>query len=110
MRTATADLTGEVTTAHAELAAVLAGIDERMLHDDPLLQLTATIERAGMLLDSWRVRLAGEVGTRSRRELGEDRLSAKKGCRNAVELLARLTLASERTVGQRIRLGEATRP
>ena len=46
----------------------------------------------------------------SRPELGEDRLSAKKGCRNGVELLARITLASERTLTQRMRLGEATRP
>ncbi len=114
MRTAapnlTPGITEEVTTAHAELAATLAGLDERMLHDDPLLALTATIERAAVLLDSWRVRLAGEVGSRSRRELGEERLSAKKGCRNAVELLARITLAAERTLTQRIRLGEAVRP
>ncbi|AMB58687.1 HNH endonuclease signature motif containing protein [Microterricola viridarii] len=110
MRTAAPNLIEEVSTAQAELAAVLTGVDERMLHDDPLLQLTGAIERAAVLLDSWRVRLAGEVGARSRRELGEDRLSAKKGCRNAVELLARITLAAERTLTQRMRVGEATRP
>ncbi len=110
MHTATAGLTEEVAAAHTDLAAILSGVDERLLHDDPLLQLTATVERLGVLADSWRVRLAGEVGARSRRELGEERLSAKKGCRNATELLARVTLASERTLAQRIRLGEATRP
>ncbi|PPL14954.1 HNH endonuclease signature motif containing protein [Microterricola pindariensis] len=110
MRTAIPEATEEVAAAHLGLAAGLSGVDERLLHDDPLLQLTAAIERLGMVVDSWRVRLAGEVGARSRRELGEDRLSAKKGCRNAVELLARTTLASERTLTQRMRLGAATRP
>ncbi|SDS58679.1 HNH endonuclease signature motif containing protein [Microterricola viridarii] len=109
MRTAIPEATEEVAAAHLGLAEALAGVDERLLHDDPLLQLTAAIERVGMLVDSWRVRLAGEVGARSRRELGDDRLSAKKGCRNGVELLARTTLASERTITQRMRLGAATR-
>ncbi|SDS32810.1 HNH endonuclease signature motif containing protein [Microterricola viridarii] len=100
---------GQLAEAQSLLAAALAGSDERMLRDDALLELTATAEAVGRLVDALRIRAAGEVAFRSRRELGEDRLSAKKGCRNGVELLARTTLASERTITQRMRLGAATR-
>ncbi|PPL16710.1 HNH endonuclease signature motif containing protein [Microterricola pindariensis] len=101
---------GQLAEAQSLLARALAGSDERMLRDDALLELTATAEAVGRLADALRLRAAGEVAFRSRRELGEDRLSAKKGCRNAVELLARITLASERTLTQRMRLGAAVRP
>ncbi|SDS09198.1 HNH endonuclease signature motif containing protein [Microterricola viridarii] len=101
---------GQLAEAQSLLARALADSDERMLRDDALLELTATAEAVGRLADALRIRAAGEVAFRSRRELGEDRLSAKKGCRNAVELLARTTLASERTLTQRMRLGAATRP
>ncbi|AMB59139.1 HNH endonuclease signature motif containing protein [Microterricola viridarii] len=110
MRSASQDLSEEVAAAQAELAATLADLDERMLRDDALLELTASVEAAGRVVDALRLKTAGEVAFRSRRELGEDSLSAKKGCRNAVELLARVTLASERTLTQRMRVGEATRP
>ncbi|SDT14762.1 HNH endonuclease signature motif containing protein [Microterricola viridarii] len=101
---------GQLAEAQSLLARALAGSDERMLRDDALLELTAAAEAVGRLADSLRLRVAGEVAFRSRRELGEDRLSARKGCRNGVELLARTTLASERTITQRMRLGAATRP
>ncbi|PPL15089.1 HNH endonuclease signature motif containing protein [Microterricola pindariensis] len=100
---------GQLAEAQSLLARALAESDERMLRDDALLELTATAEAVGRLADALRIRAAGEVAFRSRRELGEDRLSAKKGCRNAVELLARTTLASERTITQRMRLGAATK-
>ncbi|SDS87939.1 HNH endonuclease signature motif containing protein [Microterricola viridarii] len=100
---------GQLAEARSLLAAALAGSDERMLRDDALLELTATAEAVGRLADALRIRAAGEVAFRSRRELGEERLSAKKGCRNGVELLARVTLTSERTLIQRMRLGAATR-
>ncbi|WP_130505236.1 DUF222 domain-containing protein [Microterricola gilva] len=92
------------------LLSALADSDERLFNDDALLEFTASAEEVGRLADALRIKAAGEHAFRSRRELGEDRLSAKKGCRNAVELLSRITLASERTLTQRMRLGEATRP
>ncbi|WP_157509790.1 DUF222 domain-containing protein, partial [Leifsonia sp. Root4] len=102
--------TEAVIDAHALLLSALADPDARMLHHDALLEFAAVAEAAGRAADALRIRAAGEVAFHSRPELGEDRLSAKKGCRNAVELLARITLASERTLTQRMRLGEATRP
>ncbi|KQW05840.1 hypothetical protein ASC66_12890 [Leifsonia sp. Root4] len=96
--------------AHALLLSALTDPDARLLHHDALLEFTASAEAVGRLADALRIRAAGEVAFHSRPELGDDRLSAKKGCRNAVELLARITLASERTLTQRMRLGEATRP
>ncbi|WP_130505299.1 HNH endonuclease signature motif containing protein [Microterricola gilva] len=105
---------GTPTEALAEaqnlLLSALADSDARLFHDDALLDFTAAAESVGRLADALRIKAAGEHAFRSRRELGEDRLSAKRGCRNAVELLARITLASERTLTQRMRLGEATRP
>ena len=105
---------GTPTAALAEaqklLLDALADSDERLFHHDELLEFTATAEAVGRLADALRIKAAGEVAFHSRPELGDDRLSAKKGCRNGVELLARITLASERTLTQRMRLGEATRP
>src|SRR5437868_10210781 len=102
--------TETVKEAHALLLSALADSDARILHHDALLEFTAAAEAAGRVADALRIRAAGEVAFHSRPELGDDRLSAKKGCRNGVELLARVTLASERTLTQRMRLGEATRP
>ncbi|KQW04047.1 hypothetical protein ASC66_16445 [Leifsonia sp. Root4] len=102
--------TESLAEAQQLLLDALAGSDERLFHPDALLEFTASAEAVGRLADALRVRAAGEVAFHSRPELGEDRLSAKRGCRNGVELLARITLASERTLTQRMRLGEATRP
>ncbi|RZU64437.1 uncharacterized protein DUF222 [Microterricola gilva] len=102
--------TDAVNEAHGLLLSALADTDVRLLRNDALLEFTAAAEAAGRAVDALRIQAAAEVAFHSRPELGEDRLSAKKGCRNAVELLSRISLASERTLTQRMRLGEATRP
>ena len=65
--------------------------------------------RSGRLVDAHRVACAGEVAERSRVELGDQRLSTRRGCRSAVELLERVTQASAAEVRRRIALGSATR-
>jgi hypothetical protein len=86
--------------AIAELQALAAGVGEslsckgvRGFDDDGLLQVAA----------------AGEVADRSRPELGTGQQSAKKGCRDAGELLERITLVSGPTAGRRMRLGQQLR-
>ena len=85
-------------------AGLVAGLD-----DEALLAAVAQVEAAGRRVDAARVALAAEVAHRSRRELGTDRLSARRGCRTGVELVQRLTGASTRAVTARVRLGAATR-
>ena len=85
-------------------AGVVAGLD-----DEALLAAVAQVEAAGRRVDAARAALAAEVAHRSRRELGADRLSARRGCRTGVELVQRLTGASTRAVTARVRLGAATR-
>lgn len=79
------------------------------LDDDALLTALADAEAAGRRVDAARAALAAEVAERSRRELGAERLSARRGCRTGAELVQRVTGAAMRTVNQRIRLGAATR-
>ena len=102
--------------AVAELHAFAAGLGEslrcsavRGLDDDGLLQVTTAVEVLGRRVDALRVAVAGEVADRSRSELGTGQLSAKKGCRNAGELLERITLASGPTARRRMRLGRQLR-
>src|SRR3546814_7068224 len=85
------------------LRALVHGLDERTVGDDVLLQEAREIEELGRLLDAARVILAGEIADRSRSELGDERLSARRGCRNPGELVERVTLASGATARNRIR-------
>ena len=102
--------------AVAELHAVAAGLGESLrcfavsgFDDDGLLQVTTAVEALGRRVDALRVLVAGEVAERSRSELGTGQLSARKGCRNAGELLKRITLVSGPTARRRIRLGTQLR-
>src|SRR3546814_1998129 len=61
------------------LRALVHGLDERTVGDDVLLQEAREIEELGRLLDAARVILAGEIADRSRSELGDERLSARRG-------------------------------
>lgn len=80
-----------------------------VMDDDELLALTGTIERLGRAVDALRVTAAGELGQRSRPALGSESLAARKGCRNAIELLRRVTLVSSSTASSRLTLGAETR-
>ncbi len=91
------------------LADVLAFDAASGWSDDELLANTRALEALGRLVDARRVALAGEVAERSRVELGDQRLSTRRGCRSAVELLERVTQASAFEARRRITLGSATR-
>lgn len=121
--TATLELAGSApadamaaAAALASLAAISAQIGAelpctgvRALGDDGLLLVAAGIEAAGRRIDALRVAAAAEIADRSRSELGSDRLSAKKGCRSASELLQRVTLVSGPTANRRMRVGGQVR-
>ncbi|WP_448811184.1 DUF222 domain-containing protein [Agromyces bauzanensis] len=77
--------------------------------DDELLLTAAALEAVGRVVDAHRAALAGEVAERSRIELGEQRLSTRRGCRSAAELLERVTQVSGAEARRRIALGVATR-
>lgn len=95
----------------ADAQALLAGVRSRVegASDADLVALAGEVEGLGRVVDALRVRVAGEVDARSGRS-GDDRLSARFGCRSAVELLERATGASPLTVNHRIRLDSHTRP
>ncbi|MFE6256692.1 DUF222 domain-containing protein [Agromyces sp. NPDC057865] len=77
--------------------------------DDELLVNAGALEALGRVVDAHRVAVAGEVAERSRVELGDQRLSTRKGCRSAVELLERVTQVSGFEARRRVSLGAATR-
>jgi hypothetical protein len=81
----------------------------RAVADDRLLLTTGQLERLGRVVDARRVEAAGEVAHRSRPTLGSASLAVRKGCRDAVELLRRVTLASTANVRRRVKLGAETR-
>ena len=95
------------------LSSVLADVfrfdDAAGWSDDELVANTSALEALGRLVDARRVTCAGEVAERSRVELGEQRLSSRRECRSAVELLERVTQASAFEARRRIALGSATR-
>lgn len=111
----TADASGDhevdrlVDTIVATLREVLPGESLRGTSDDRLVRATGSIERLGRMVDALRVEAAGEIAQRSRPTLGAGSLAVTKGCRDATELLRRITLASTVTVRRRIRVGVETR-
>ncbi|GAA1814632.1 HNH endonuclease signature motif containing protein [Agromyces neolithicus] len=91
------------------LADVLGFDDAAGWSDDELLTNMGALECLGRLVDAHRAAFAGEVAERSRLELGAERLSSRKGCRSAAELIERVTQASAFEARRRIALGTATR-
>jgi hypothetical protein len=77
--------------------------------DTELLVTMGALEALGRLVDAHRAAFAGEVAERSRTELGEQRLSARKGCRSSVELVERVTQVSafRSAPASRARVGDA---
>jgi hypothetical protein len=105
-------MTGTVEALEQLRSALL----DAMRFDDParwsdheLLAATRSIEAVGRVIDAHRAACAGEVAERSRVELGDQRLSARSGCRSASELLERVTEVSGVEARRRIALGSATR-
>ena len=79
------------------------------LRDEDLLQAVRDIEALGRQVDALRVVAAGAVANRSAAVKGPAGLAARKGCRNANELLQRLTQVSGSTAATRIGLAGLTR-
>ncbi|MCO1338692.1 hypothetical protein BJH93_07285 [Kocuria polaris] len=79
------------------------------LRDADLVHAAGAVEALGRLVDALRVRTAGEIEDRSSKGRGEDRLSARYGCRTGSELLERLTGAPGREVRRRAGLDARTR-
>lgn len=100
-----------VAAAREELEGVIGSMAR--MSDRDLVASAREVESLGRLVDAMRVRVAGEIDVRSARPADgseESRLSARYGCRNAVELLERAIGGSPRDVLQRVRLARHTRP
>jgi hypothetical protein len=100
-----------VTRLH-EIAAELCGdsvAGEAGLVDDELLALMAAYEVVGRAVSARQVRLAGEVGVRSRTELGDEGLSRSQNFTSPVALVAKVTGASARACKSRLELGRKLR-
>ncbi|GAA2242652.1 HNH endonuclease [Herbiconiux moechotypicola] len=75
------------------------------LTDAELLAAVVSVERVGRLVDAARVRLAGEVGARSRSELGDEGLSRAQNFATPAVLLAVTAGVSVRQARSRVELG-----
>ncbi|MEA9986324.1 HNH endonuclease signature motif containing protein [Subtercola sp. RTI3] len=81
-----------------------------MVSDDELLGVASAVGRVSARIDALQIAVVGEIGERSRAELGEARLSARRGCRTPSELIQRLTSLSGAAATQFLAVGAATRP
>ncbi|NQX36330.1 HNH endonuclease signature motif containing protein [Herbiconiux sp. VKM Ac-2851] len=79
------------------------------LGDDELLELMAAYEALGRAVSAQQVQLAGEVGVRSRTELGDEGLSRSQNFTSPVALVAKVTGASARACKARLELGRKLR-
>jgi hypothetical protein len=104
--TGTRDVLEQLLSMLADVLECGAG---RAMTDAELLDALGAVEMLGRVVDARRVALVGEVAERSRAELGEQRLSARRGCRSAAELVQRITQVSGAEARRRIPLGVATR-
>ena len=94
----------------AEFSAAKSCASVRDDSDEELVERAIQVEQAGRLLDAHRVAVAAEIAERSRKSLEvAERLSSKRGCRSATELLERLTGVSAKTIAKRLRLGDQVR-
>jgi len=105
--------TADASASAAELSSALTQVmptgEVLGMTDDALLEHGAALELLGRQIDARRAEWAGEVGERSRRELGSASLAAKKGCRTASELVQRVTQVSGSTATRLLKLGAETR-
>lgn len=81
-----------------------------LLSDQEILALARSVEALGRRVDALRVSVAGEIDARARVDFGEGSLAARHGCRNATELLQRVTFVSAKTAARRFSLARSTRP
>jgi hypothetical protein len=91
----------------AELADVAAGVSA--LDDAALLEFQAAAEAVGRVVDAVRVRVSGEVGARSRSELGDEGLSRSQNFTSPAKLVSAVTGVSAREARGRLELGRRLR-
>ncbi|MGA1835567.1 DUF222 domain-containing protein [Herbiconiux sp. 11R-BC] len=92
----------------AELGVIL-GVDLAGLSDTDVLGDLAAVERVGRLVDAARVRFAGEVGARSRAELGDEGLSRSQNFTSPAKLVSAVTGASVSECQARLKFGARLR-
>ncbi len=94
-----------------DLRGVAGGVGEGLagLRDEELLDIMAAIEAVGRVVSAAQVRVAGEVGVRSRSELGDEGLSRSQNFTSPVKLVASVTGTSARECKARLELGRRLR-
>ncbi|MCC6269640.1 MAG: DUF222 domain-containing protein, partial [Microbacteriaceae bacterium] len=101
---------GTVREYARSLAAAVPARRLQLSKDDDLLEAMSAIEQLGRYVDALRVEAAAEVAHRSEGLIHRSEgLAARKGCRNAVELIERVTRVSGASAARRIKLGHETR-
>ncbi len=85
--------------------AVMLRVSLAGLTDAEVLEGLAAVERVGRVVDAARVRFAGEVGARSRAELGDEGLSRSENFTSPAKLVSAITGVSVRDAAQRLALG-----
>ncbi|MCS5721249.1 HNH endonuclease [Herbiconiux sp. CPCC 203407] len=88
---------------------VVLGAELGGLADVDLLAGQAVLESVGRLVDDARVRYAGEVGARSRAELGDEGLSRSQNFTSPVALVSAVTGVSAQESRSRLELGRRLR-
>jgi hypothetical protein len=94
-----------IEQATALVSSGLDGVTFGLLDDTEAVAVMSALEGLGRRVDAARVASTADVGERSRGGLGHDSLAWKSGCRNALDLITRVTLVSGREVNRRMRLG-----
>jgi hypothetical protein len=100
LRRIASDLQGVLGAARSRLAG---------LSDEAVLELMADFEAVARLASAGGVLTAGEVGVRSRPELGDEGLSRSQNFTSPVALVAKVTGASARACKARLELGRKLR-
>jgi hypothetical protein len=101
--THSADAFNDARRALDRLAAGMLGSVE--LSDQALLDSTSELEQISRQLDVVKVRLAGEMASRSRRVFGNSGLAASRGHVSAESLVREVTGTSFQEAARRVRVG-----
>jgi hypothetical protein len=100
----------ETTTTLLQVKALVAAVVDadpqgESQSDSELIESTQVAEEVSRLLDVVKTRRAGEIGRRSRRELGNSSLCALHGHVNAPSLVRSITRSGFHEASRRIRVG-----
>lgn len=99
----------DVVNQVLDLLPIVVGADWLALGDDEVVELVARIGAVGRLVDAAAVLGAGEIGDRSRRELGTAGLAYRHGQRGGAALVSELTLQFQADAATQVRVGATVR-